>query len=640
MSKKPPVPQSKKLPKSPVSAKPAAVAAPKSSINIKAIVLFAVLAISFILYLKNIYGAQNIAEGFTNTFIKRQASWILSIQPLIAFLIYAVVGYIGYLFVSKKEPGKWVNIAMGLGLLLIVALHWLAFNASFEVNVDDNASYMIAAKSLVQYGAPYYTYLPPDGAAMKVDTEGALGLPLMLIPIYWIWGMNFKPMEIMIFLSMIGSVAMCYLLFKRLTDRLFAIIIAIVFATHPYVVAFSSIIMTEIPYLFWSLMAIFLVMKFQSREKFSIWYLLAAVFAVFMTYLTRAVGIGLIMATVVYMLARSNMWPYLKKKSFGFIKDTKFLRFIIISAVLFIIVLLYQLWARSLGGVSQAETLAKMNIMDLFKKNYDAIWNVLAQNIFTGTLIRWKLANVVGQQPEAVGFLWIIITLVTLFGWIISLLKRELVAFTAFFVILVLMVGNTAVQPMVVSRYLIIFTPFFIYFLYKGIQWPIDKLSKTAEWGKVLGTVALIAILSSSFTGNAYNIAQSHTGSLYSPSEASFIECAEWAKSNIDKDAIVASRKERVFFVFSDGLRGYKHFSNADSKLLDEGMTMQEFEKYKLDQIAKYKTSYLVLDTFSSSSMQMILPIIQNNPTKFKLIKTFGDEKTGPCYLFQVLLNA
>lgn len=634
MSKKPPAPTNKKTPKSPLTTKPVATPAPKSPINLKVILLFLVLAVSFFLYLKNLYGVQNLAEGLTNIYIKRQASWILSMQPVIAFLVYAIFGYIGFLFLSKKEPGKWIPIVMGFGLMLIIALHWLAFNASFEVNVDDNASYMIAAKSLVQYGAPYYTYLPPspDATGLKVDTEGALGLPLMLIPVYWIWGMSFRPMEIMIFLTMIGSVVMCYLMFKRLTGKLFAILIALIFGTHPYVVAFSSIIMTEIPYLFWSLMAIFLVMKYHAREKFSIWYLLAALVAVFMTYLTRAVGIGMIAAVAVYLLARSNMWNYIKKKSFGFIKDPKFLRFIIMSGALLIIVILYQLWARSLGGASQAEALAKLNIADLFKKNLDAAWQVFAQGIFAGDIIRWKV-----HQIEPVGFLWILVSLITLLGWIVSLIKRELVAISSLFVIIVLMIGNTAVQPIVVSRYLIIFVPFFIYFFYTGIQWPLDKLSKTGQWGKAIGTLALVAILSSSFVGNAYNIAQSHTGGLYSPSEASFLECAEWAKTNIPKEAIVASRKERVFYVFSDGLRGYKHFSNTDSQLIEKGMTLPEFETYKLDQIAKNKTAYLILDTFSSSSMQMILPIVQKNPDKFKLIKTFGDEKKGPCYLVQVI---
>ncbi|MEI6854020.1 MAG: hypothetical protein WCL06_14335, partial [Bacteroidota bacterium] len=116
-----------------------------------------------------------------------------------------------------------------------------------------------------------------------------------------------------------------------------------------------------------------------------------------------------------------------------------------------------------------------------------------------------------------------------------------------------------------------------------------------------------------------------------------FLDCAVWAKDNLPKDAIVASRKERIFYIFSDGLRGYKNFSLTDNRMIEKKVTMEEYEKYKLDQFAKANTDYLILDTFTSSSVQIIFPIIQKNPDKFKLEKVIGDEKTGPCYVFKII---
>jgi len=629
MNKNKPAPINHKVPKPPVSKKPAPAPVKQSGINIKSILFFAVLAISFILYLKNLYGFQEL----TNLYIKRQASWVLNIQPFIALLVYGVFGYFGFLYVSGKSTGKMTKVIMGAGLLLVIALHALAFNAGFE-DVDDNASYMITAKSLVEHGAPYYLYMAPDPLhpdALRVDTEGALGLPIMLIPVYLIWGMNFKIMELLIFLMMIGSVVMCYLLFKKFTDKILALLITVIFATHPYIVAFSSIIMTEIPYLFWSLLAIYLVIKYHSATKFNIWYLLAAVVAVTMTYLTRAVGIGLVVAVVLYTFARSNMWVYLKKKSFGFIKDPKFLRFVIISAVLFVVVMCYQFWARSLGGASQAEILAKLDIAKLFKQNINAAWQVFAQNIFSGGIIRWEV-----KQIEPVGFLWIIVSLITFLGMAISLIKRELVAISTILVALVLMAGNVAQQPIVLSRYLIIFTPFLIYFFYTGIQWPLDQLNKNGYWGRVFGTLALATILSSSFTGNAYTIQKSHTGELYNPGYAAFLECAAWAKDNLPKDAIVASRKERIFYIFSD-MKGFKHARSTELQNVKTEADFTAYKKKKLDEFARNKTKYVIIDTFNSSTMNFIAPIIQENPDKFKLIKTIGDEKRGPCYVFEII---
>jgi hypothetical protein len=623
MNKKPPKPGFQKPPKPSVRKAVADIPNPASKlINVKTILFFAVLVISFIVFITNFYDIKELS----NPFIKRQAGWVMSVQVLFYAMIYGLFGYFGFLFINEKKESRVTTIMMWAGLILIIAIHWLAFNAGFE-DVDDNASYMIAAKSLVERGAPYYLYAPNS----PVDTEGALGLPVMLIPCYLIWGMNFKPMEILILLTMIGSVIMCFLLFKKMAGKTFALIITILFGTHPYIVAFSSIIMTEIPYLFWSMLAILLILKYEEKEKFNIWWMLAALLAVFMTYLTRAVGSGLFIAVVLYFLLKSNILPYIKKKSFQFIKDPKFLKFIFISAALFILLLTYQLWAHSLGGVSQAETLAKMNLAAQFSKNFDAIWQVLSQNIFTGSIIRWEV-----KQIEPMNFLWILVFLITIAGLVISLFKRQLVALYVIFVALVLMLGNTAVQPIVVSRYLIVFTPFLIYFFYLGIQWPVSKLIKKGNWGATLGTTVLAMILASSFVGNGYTIQKSHTGQLYPVSYSSFLDCAAWAKDNLPKDAVVASRKERIFYIFS-GLQGFKHAKSNELASVKTESDFIAFKKKKLAEFAKNNTKYVIIDTFNSSTINFIFPIIQENPDKFKLIKTIGDEKTGPCYVFEVI---
>ena len=621
----------KKAVKPSAAKKPAAAPAGNKGLSLKSILLFVVLAFSYILYIKNLYGFKDL----TNPFIERKAGWILSVQPLITLMIYSVFGYFAYLFLNGKRNDKLTKIGMGAGLVMVVALHALAFNPAFEVNVDDNASYMIATQSLVDHGAPYYLYMPsPAGQpeVLRPDTEGAIGLPLMLIPLYLIWGMDFQPMEILVFFTLIAAVIACFLMFRRMTNTYLALALTVLFATHPYIVAFSSLLMTEIPFLFWCLLAVFLVIKFQTQEKLSPWYLAAAVIAVFMTYLTRAVGIGLVVAAALYALLHSNMWVYLRKKSFAFLKDTRFIRFALLSGILLVLTLGYQFWARSLGGASQADALSKMDISAQFGQNLDASWKVFAQSIFSGGIIRWK---VLGVQPA--GTLWTLVALITLLGLGISLLKRELAALATLFIAIVLMVGNTAIQPIVLSRYMIIFTPFLLYFFYTGLQWPIDKLIKKGDWGKLIGVLALATVLSSSFTGNAYTIQSAHAGSLYSPSEAAFIECAQWAKKNLPHDAVVGSRKERVFYVFSDGMKGFKHYANADDKLLKEGMTQSEYDNYKLNQIAGFNTRYMIIDTFSGSSTQMILPLMERYPDKFKFMHSFGDPNKGPCFLFEVI---
>ncbi len=598
---------------------------PVSDNNVPLILFFVLLAISYVVFLSNFYSIKEL----TNAYIKSSASWIPMLQMLLYTVIYGIFGFFAFRFIKGKSDDKMTTIFTLLGFAAILILHYIAFNKAFE-DVDDNASYMIAAKSLVDKGAPYFLYMPE----LKPDTEGALGLPIMLIPFYLIWGMNYVPMEVLIYFTMVGAVIMSFLLFRKMEGTIFAIIITILFATHPYIVSFSSIIMTEIPYIFWSLLALFLCLKFEESEKINWFLLITAALAIFMTYITRAIGIGFVVAAVVYFFVKSNIWQNIKQKTMPFYKDLAFKKFILISVLLFIFVIIYQIWTRSLGGASQAESLAKMSLWAQFSKNFGLVWDVLSQNIFCGKLARMEVNP---KYLEPVNIVWALVFLITFAGLIFSLFKKQLIGFYTMFVIIVLMVGNVATQPLVVSRYIIVFTPFLIYFLYLGIKSLIGLLDKKQQFAKAFGLIVFCFLLGNSFIGDAFNVQRSAKATLYEPPYKAFLDCAVWAKDNLPKDAIVASRKERIFYIFSDGLRGYKNFSLTDNRMIEKKVTMEEYEKYKLDQFAKANTDYLILDTFTSSSVQIIFPIIQKNPDKFKLEKVIGDEKVGPCYVFKLI---
>ncbi len=600
--------------------------------NLTAILFFIILAISYMVFLSNFYSIKELS----NAYIKSSEAWIITLQFLIYTLIYGVFGYFAYRFITGKSEDKITTILTIVGFGAIILLHYLAFNKAFE-DVDDNASYMIAAKSLVTKGAPYYLYMPE----LKPDTEGAIGLPLMLIPFYLIWGMNYVPMEMLIFFTMMGAVVMSFLLFRKLEGTLFALLITVLFATHPYFVSFSSIIMTEIPYLFWSLLALFLCLKFEETEKLNWFLLILTALAIFMTYLTRAIGAGFFVAAVLYFFIKSNIWKNIKEKKTQFYKDVAFHKFILISGLIFVFLVIYQLWSRSLGGASQADALAKMSLADQFSKNLGLVWDVLSQNIFCGKLARQEVARSVEEQAQylqPVNIVWALIFLLTFVGLVYSLFKKQLVGLYFLFVMIVLMIGNTATQLLVVSRYLIVFTPFMIYFLYMGVRFLIELVDQKKQFGKTIGLMVFCFLLGNSFIGDAFNVQRSAKPNLYEPPYKAFLDCAVWAKDNLPKESIVGSRKERIFYIFSDGLRGYKDFSLTDNRMLEKkDMSREEYEKYKLDQFAKNNTDYIILDTFTSSSIQIIYPILQNHPDKFKMEKIIGDEKTGACYVFKVL---
>jgi len=331
-----------------------------------------------------------------------------------------------------------------------------------------------------------------------------------------------------------------------------------------------------------------------------------------MTYLTRAIGAGFFAAAILYFFLKSNFIRNLKEKKLPFYKDVAFKKFLWVSALLVIVFLAYQMWIRSVGGASQAEALAKMSLYDQFTKNLGLVWDVFSQNIFCGKLAR------VGVNPDylqPVNFLWILILLIAMVGLVYSIIKKELAGLYFVFVMALLLVGNVATQALVVSRYLIVFTPFMIYFLYMGIKVLIGLLDKKKQIAQLAGLLVFCFLLGNSFIGDAFNVQRSTQATLYTPSYKAFLDCATWAKDNLPKEAIVASRKERIFYIFSDGIRGYKHVSsNEIGRMQEEGITMEQFQQRKLDKMASTNTDYVIIDTFNAASVQMIYPIIENNP--------------------------
>ncbi|HNZ44157.1 MAG TPA: hypothetical protein PKN41_12560, partial [Bacteroidales bacterium] len=375
--------------------------------------------------------------------------------------------------------------------------------------------------------------------------------------------------------------------------------------------------------------------KFEEKQKINYLLLAATVIAILMTYLTRAIGAGFFAAAILYFFLKSNFFKNIKEKSLPFYKDVAFKKFLLISALLVIVFVAYQLWIRSVGGASQAEALAKMSLYDQFTKNLGLVWDVFSQNIFCGKLAR---VSVNPDYLQPVNFLWALILLVAMAGLVYSIIKKELAGLYFVFVMALLLVGNVATQALVVSRYLIVFTPFMIYFLYQGIKVLIGLPDKKKQIAQLAGILVFCFLLGNSFTGDTYNVQRSTQATLYTPSYKAFLDCATWAKDNLPKEAIVASRKERIFYIFSDGIRGYKHVSsNEIGRMQEEGVTMEQFQQKKLDKMAATNTDYVIIDTFNAASVQMIYPIIEKNPDKFKLLKIIGEEKTGACYVFQVI---
>lgn len=163
-----------------------------------------------------------------------------------------------------------------------------------SIRGGDAASYMLLAKSIATGhgladinipGAPPHTQYPPV-------------LPLILAPLYALFGYNFVVMRILLLVFSYGAVYMAGRYFDRLAGGRVATAVAFLTATNFFYLFFAREFMTEVPYALFALLALYFTRKFGERGGVRE-YVIILPALVALTYMTRMIGVTLYAAVMV-----------------------------------------------------------------------------------------------------------------------------------------------------------------------------------------------------------------------------------------------------------------------------------------------------------------------------------------------------
>ncbi|WP_298866589.1 hypothetical protein [uncultured Gimesia sp.] len=215
---------------------------------------------------------------------------------------------------SKNNRSRNLMIVI---LLLFTAMTAARLNKLYSF-VPDSADYVLMARGLVNNlnyrqidfpGEPYFTVRPP-------------GLSMLLTPAAIISPYNAIFAKLTVMLTAIMMLVLQYVLMRRLEhdendlqpDRKSSIAWPILFvilliATNPHIVFFSTIIMSEIPFMAFSLAIIYLISL--DEERISKRNLILLTGLLMFLPLIRNVGIALILAIGIWSITKRKRWPYL-----------------------------------------------------------------------------------------------------------------------------------------------------------------------------------------------------------------------------------------------------------------------------------------------------------------------------------------
>ena len=194
-----------------------------------------------------------------------------------------------------------------LALSFFVACSILALDSEMKVE-HDSGVYIALGKSLATgqgyraiflAGHPPHTKYPPVFPAFLAPLIGLLGYHLLAMKL------------LMVALAML-TLYLLYVFFTDFAGDLMAFLVVTFTATSHGMLFYSQSIMAEIPYLCLSLLALLWVHRCSKRGEWSGGVMAIAVALISLAYLTRLIGLSLLLATVVYLACDSPGKPEVK----------------------------------------------------------------------------------------------------------------------------------------------------------------------------------------------------------------------------------------------------------------------------------------------------------------------------------------
>ncbi len=518
---------------------------------------------------------------------------------------------------KATQPKKSLEIkAWWIHTLYIVALLFVIVKVYKQVYDEklylggDNAVYYITAKSLMKGEGYTSIHLPSKEPANHYPP----GYPVISAGIMKIFGDDIEVMNKANGYFLFGSIVLLYFILINLTgNKHLSFVIALLSALNFHLLNFSTIAMSEIPFLFTSLATVFFLMRVNKEElslkDYNLWLM---IFFMMVSYYIRTAGLSLVGGVILYFLFER------KWKLAG-----------IVAGAFILLAVPWYVRSKSLGGGGYERQLMMINPYrpELGKMQAKDWVNRIQKNVkryvsmeIPSAVLCYKIENYNKAKPEdrkwGAGIFLSLLGILGLFAlkkyrWLVI----AYLAGTAFIVALWpdAWYGTRFILPAIPFIYLLLILP-----VYEGLNWVTQKVKLGENLRLVILPFVFLAFIIVEKKGIIY--LQTFAKGMMNPSYTNYFELAKFAKSSLPKDAVVVCRKPELFYLYAD--RTVTNFINSDNSdslinnMKEVGATHLVIEQLGFGQTGRY-----------------LYPAVQKNPEKFKLVKQMKNPDT---YLFEI----
>jgi hypothetical protein len=493
--------------------------------------------------------------------------------------------------------------------LLIVILYIASVSRHWKPEWD-SAQFFCLAKSIIAgngcsyMGHPYLKY--------------PFGFPLLMSPLLWLFGPNFLAFNIMMAGIALLSLWVLYIHFGRLFSKEYAALIALLAGTSWLMMFFSGYIMSDMPYLLFSMLALLFTHQFLHSQLNAFRYGIAAALCLLAACFTRTAGITLIAAVVVATLLHKSCpsrlrqllflslliliplsaWAVRNKLGSAYYKDPVWRQ--LQEFVTYKDLFLQERWDQpdsriSLGGAVQRSLVngvyyAGNTSMAILSKKVDADMSQ------------------VGTLPKSLLLLLIAPALVTAIGFLLNVTRRN--DADGFYVLFYL--GMLVAYSGRFDRLLLPVLPFLFHYFLSGLMWLTARIQGLLipyfPPANHLSPAILVLfcgfLVLSNLRVDFGIIRLQHHEPYYSPEMQQLMDVTQWVRQNTEQDTRIVSVNAPVVAFFAQ--RWCVSFPWVCDQAVILGM------------LQKVGAKYLIVGPQLHDEQRYLIPIVKDHPAIFQ----------------------
>lgn len=499
---------------------------------------------------------------------------------------------------AGDRPATPARRPVGEAALGLVVLHLILCAVLFDPKIHtggDSVTYVLLAESILQAGDGYSLSIEPGPP--EAHTLYPPGYPVLLAPLVAVFGRNFVVLKLLSVLFTAGAVAVFCGYARGRRKPLLWFCLALAFAVNPAVIDYSRWMLSEAPFLFFSLLGLWQLDR-DSRQKGMGRAFALGLAASVATFYVRSIGALLLVAGSLSYAARREWRKFLVHGVAGTALTVPWLvRNSLSSGVsssYFEYFSFVNVYAPEAGRLGALEFVGRL---------FTNAWIYATREMpraLAGSDSAWAAHPLAGGAG-------LVLCGLALLGLVLASRRGPTAA--GIYLVLSLIAIMLFQESVADVRYLVPLMPLFLVYAADGAAAIAGRLRRP-RWVSLLPVHAMVALaclaLASATArapGNVEMVGRYLAGDRYAgyaPAWRHFFEAAAWVEGNTAEDAVVTVRKPRLFHALTARRVRQYPFSSPDSVL----------------RVVR-STEYVVIDPIHGTTGRYLLPALQREPDAF-----------------------